>query len=145
MAKKIEKIAVDAKYDENASKCVVFGRKFATFAFKSHELANEFMRENEGFGLISEEPDGMCHVARCTNKGTALTDDEIRERIKLQNLPVITLADYNNVHPDYRSVWSTERTDMPDWPEIRERYMGKRTLMRNGALEIEGLSFLIQD
>lgn len=60
-------------------------------------------------------------------------------------LPIIKLADYNNVHPDYRGVWSTERTDLPIWPEIREHYMGKRTLMRNGALEIEGISFLIQD
>lgn len=61
----------------------------------------------------------------------------------------ITLEAYNKIHPDNRGVWKTERWDLPDWKEKRERYMGKRTMLYklNGAtcLLIEGISFDIID
>ena len=57
----------------------------------------------------------------------------------------ITLRDYNAIHPDYRSVWRTERTDMADWDKIRPTVMGKRTLMREGGLIIEGIHFVITE
>lgn len=67
-----------------------------------------------------------------------------------KNLPTITLAEYNAIPADYRSVWTTERTDWPDWDKVREQYMGKRTRLaydanRGTCLEIEGLSFIITD
>lgn len=59
----------------------------------------------------------------------------------------ITLEEYNKIHPDFRGVWDTERTDLPDWDKQRERYMGKRTLLHNlnglTCLLIEGISFEI--
>lgn len=59
----------------------------------------------------------------------------------------ITLEEYNKIHPDFRGVWDTERWDLPDWAEQRERYMGKRTLLYNlndcTCLLIEGMSFEI--
>ena len=57
----------------------------------------------------------------------------------------LTLKEYNAIHTDYRDVWSTERTDWPDWESEREQYMGKRTLMRAGGLLIEDLHFTIKE
>lgn len=60
----------------------------------------------------------------------------------------ITLAEYNKIHSDRRSVWTTERDDLPDWAEKRHLYMGKRTMMSGDgtcSLLIEGLSFEIID
>jgi hypothetical protein len=58
-------------------------------------------------------------------------------------LEQITKAEWDAIHPDYKSVWTTERTDWPNWAEVREQYMGKRTLMRGGSLGVEGISFEI--
>ena len=59
----------------------------------------------------------------------------------------ITEEEYNKIHPDFRGVWDTERTDLPDWDKQRDRYMGKRTLLHNingcTCLLIEGISFEI--
>ncbi|MFP8559502.1 hypothetical protein ACLH2J_24810 [Klebsiella michiganensis] len=55
----------------------------------------------------------------------------------------LTLKEYNDIHKDYRGVWEAERTDWPDWEEVRDQYMGKRTLMRAGGLLIEDLHFRI--
>lgn len=59
----------------------------------------------------------------------------------------ITLAEYNALSKDFRGVWATERNDLQNWAEIRDKYMGKRTMLHNdnGAtvLLIEGLSFEI--
>ena len=55
----------------------------------------------------------------------------------------LTLKEYNAIHTDYRGVWSTERTDWPDWDKVRNQYVGKRTLMRAGGLLIEDLPFRI--
>lgn len=58
----------------------------------------------------------------------------------------ITLQEYNAIHPDFRGVWTTERTDWPDWEDQRESLMGKRTLMSDDgkcSLLIEGVGFVI--
>jgi hypothetical protein len=55
----------------------------------------------------------------------------------------VTQAEWDAIHSDYKGVWTTERTDLPDWERIRLQYMGKRTLMRMGSLWIEDLSFVI--
>lgn len=60
-----------------------------------------------------------------------------------QQLPTMTKGEYLAHPADYRSVWTTERTDLANWQDVRHQYMGKRTLMRGGCLEIEGISFLI--
>jgi len=60
----------------------------------------------------------------------------------------ITLSEYNKIGPDFRGVWTTERDDLPDWPQKRHLYMGKRTMMSGDGsctLLIEGLSFEIID
>lgn len=57
----------------------------------------------------------------------------------------ISLDDYNATHTDFRGVWTTERTDLADWGQIRESYLGKRTLMDGGGLLIEGLGLEILD
>lgn len=62
----------------------------------------------------------------------------------------ITLSEYNALLKDYRGIWDTERYDLPNWAEIRDRYMGKRTMLHydNGAtvLLVEGLDFeIIED
>jgi hypothetical protein len=60
----------------------------------------------------------------------------------------ITLSEYNAIDPGRRNVWTTERTDMKDWDQQREKYMGKRTMMSGDgtcSLLIEGLSFVIVD
>lgn len=65
-------------------------------------------------------------------------------------MKVITLSAYNALHPDKRSVWTSERTDQPNWEAERHLYMGKRTMLdydpKNGTvLLIEGLSLKIID
>lgn len=60
----------------------------------------------------------------------------------------ITLAEYKKIHKDYRGVWTTERTDWPNWEEEKSQYLGKRTMLGtadNGAsqLLIEGIDFEI--
>ena len=40
----------------------------------------------------------------------------------------ITLSEYNSIPKDYRGIWTVERWDLPNWAEIREKHMGKRTL-----------------
>lgn len=59
----------------------------------------------------------------------------------------ITLKDYNALHPDYRGIWDIERTDWPEWSEVRSKYWGKRTMLsyEDGAtvLLVEGLHFEI--
>ena len=58
---------------------------------------------------------------------------------------VMTQKEYAAVHKDYKSTWTTERTDWKDWDEVRDRYMGKRTLMRHSCLYIEGMGLTITD
>lgn len=56
---------------------------------------------------------------------------------------VLTKQAYEAIHPDYRSVWTTERTDWAGWDLLRSQYMGKRTLMRHGCLYVEGMGLTI--
>lgn len=59
----------------------------------------------------------------------------------------ITEAEYAATPSSYRSVWTTERTDWPQWEEVKSKYMGKRTLMvgENGGsyLLVEGMGLEI--
>lgn len=59
----------------------------------------------------------------------------------------ISLEEYNKLSSDFRGVWTTDRSDLPNWEQIRDKYIGKRTMLdnENGAtvLLIEGLHFEI--
>ncbi len=60
----------------------------------------------------------------------------------------ITLQEYLSLPEDYRGIWTTERWDIPGWENIREQYMGKRTMLvyDNGTcLLVEGMGFEITD
>ena len=53
----------------------------------------------------------------------------------------ITLSEYNSIPKDYRGIWTVERWDLPNWAEIREKHMGKRTMMvydKGTCLLVEG-------
>ena len=61
----------------------------------------------------------------------------------------MTLSEYLRVPKDYRGVWTTERWDIPNWGDIREKHLGKRTLMTNinggTCLVVEGMGLDIID
>lgn len=60
----------------------------------------------------------------------------------------ITLSEYNAIPEDYRGIWTVERWDLLNWAEIREKHIGKRTMMvyDNGTcLLVEGMGFEIVD
>lgn len=60
----------------------------------------------------------------------------------------ITLSEYNAIPEDYRGIWTVERWDLPDWADLREKHIGKRTMMAydNGTcLLVEGMGFEIVD
>ena len=40
----------------------------------------------------------------------------------------MTLSEYLRVPKDYRGVWTNERWNIPNWVDIREKHLGKRTL-----------------
>lgn len=50
------------------------------------------------------------------------------------NMRKITLSEYNAIPEDYRGIWTVERWDLPDWAEIREKHIGKRTMMVNAGI-----------
>ena len=59
----------------------------------------------------------------------------------------ITLSEYNALPKECRGVWTTEDYDLSNRAEIRDKHMGKRTMLHNdnGAtvLLVEGLGFEI--
>lgn len=59
----------------------------------------------------------------------------------------LTESEYLTRPADCRGVWTTERTDWPDWEQVKGQYLGKRTLMvcENGAacLVVEGMGLEI--
>ncbi len=60
----------------------------------------------------------------------------------------ITESEYNAKPRSSRDVWTTERDDWPDWPQIRHLHMGKRTMLDydpkyGTVLLIEGMGFEI--
>lgn len=61
----------------------------------------------------------------------------------------MTLSEYLRVPKDYRGVWTNERWDIPNWADIREEHLGKRTLMTNlnggTCLVVEGMGLEIID
>ena len=57
----------------------------------------------------------------------------------------IILSEYNAIPENYRGIWTVERWDLPDWAEIREKHIGKRTMMVNDngtCLLVEGIGGL---
>lgn len=62
---------------------------------------------------------------------------------KMASKLVVTASAYNAAPSDFRNVWSVERYDIPNWREIREQYMGKRTLINGDGLHIEGQTLVI--
>lgn len=90
--------------------------------------------------LVSEP---MLRLRIVTLRNPDQTLISLVSEIDVCDLIILTEGNYNAIHSDYRSVWSTERTDYPDWDSIREQYMGRRTLMRNFALHIEGMTLVI--
>lgn len=59
---------------------------------------------------------------------------------KASNTPAIRLTEaaYALLSTDVRGIWTTEREDLPSWPEVRDQYLGKRTYMQGHRLLIEG-------
>ena len=61
----------------------------------------------------------------------------------------MTLSEYLRVPKDYRGVWTNERWNIPNWVDIREKHLGKRTLMTNinggTCLLVEGMGLEIID
>ena len=60
----------------------------------------------------------------------------------------MTQSEYLAGPENYRGVRTTERWDIPDWENLRKKYMGKRTLMvydKGTCLLVEGLSLEIVD
>ncbi len=60
----------------------------------------------------------------------------------------ITLSEYNAIPNDYRGIWTVERWDIPNWAELREKHIGKRTMMVNDngtCLLVEGMGFEVVD
>lgn len=56
----------------------------------------------------------------------------------------LTSQEYYAKHRDFRGVWESERHDIPDWKQVRLKYVGKRTMLMPGpVLAIEGLHFEI--
>lgn len=56
---------------------------------------------------------------------------------------VLTESEYLKYPSSSRDVWTTERTDWPQWEQMRHRFMGQRTLMREGGLHVEGVTMVI--
>ncbi|MGI2227703.1 hypothetical protein [Shewanella frigidimarina] len=55
-------------------------------------------------------------------------------------LPSYTLEQYEKQQSI--GVWTTERYDIEDWPDIRQKFMGKRTMMQR---EVGKTRLLIED
>jgi hypothetical protein len=58
-------------------------------------------------------------------------------------MKTMTEAEWAATHSDFANIWTIERTDWPNWADVREKYMGKRTIMDNGALLVEGMGLTI--
>lgn len=43
----------------------------------------------------------------------------------------ITLSEYNALPKECRGVWTTERYDLSNRADIRDKHMGKRTMLHN--------------
>ena len=85
------------------------------------------------WAMLTDEEKNACGCWSCVDVMDASISTEL----------VMTKQAYESIHPDYRSVWTTERTDWAGWDMIRGQYMGKRTLMREGALWVEGMGLTI--
>jgi hypothetical protein len=91
----------------------------------------------------STDPEPLERLRIVTLRNPDQTIISLASEIDVYDRVIITEGKYNAIHSDYRSVWTTERTDFPDWDSIRDQLMGKRTLMRNFALHVEGMTLAI--
>lgn len=58
-------------------------------------------------------------------------------------MKIMSEAEWNATHDDFKGLWTIERTDWPNWEKVRDSYMGKRTVMSEGSLLVEGMGLLI--
>jgi hypothetical protein len=61
----------------------------------------------------------------------------------------LTLAEYNAKPASSRGIWTVERLDLTDWRRLRDKFLGKRTMLANEpghgtVLLVEGQNFRIQ-
>lgn len=110
------------------------GETFTHFAVMTWASGDELATWKEAFRELVEAG-ALVAVEECP-LGTVY---------KMADKLVITASAYNAAHSDYRSVWTTERFDLDNWSEVRDQYMGKRTLMDGSGLHVEGLSLVILD
>ena len=98
------------------------------------EAVNEKDAHSASWNLLTDQEKDACGCWSCV--------DEISNAQISTNL-ILTKKAYEAIHPDYRSVWTTERTDWAGWDMLRGQYIGKRTLMRNSCLYVEGMGLTI--
>lgn len=111
------------------------GREFTLASVLLHARTDELVSWREGFAEL-EGRGGIRKVGK-------LVPRERGYIYELTGKKMITESAYQEVGHDYRGVWTTERDDYKCWPKIRSQYMGKRTLMADGALHVEGVSLII--
>ena len=62
-------------------------------------------------------------------------------------MKLITQENWDKTPSDYKGVWTTERTDWPEWERVKDSFMGKKTLLtaspKGTALMVEGIHFQI--
>lgn len=58
-------------------------------------------------------------------------------------MKTMTEAQWSATHSDFAQIWTTERTDWADWDQLRDKYIGKRTIMHDGSLLVEGMGLTI--
>lgn len=58
-------------------------------------------------------------------------------------MKTLTTVEWSQIPAAYKGVWKSERTDIENWTDVRQQYMGKRTTVMDGALCVEGLHFRI--
>lgn len=58
-------------------------------------------------------------------------------------MKTFTSIEWARIPADYKGVWKSERTDLADWSAIRGQYLGKRTVLMDGGLGVEGVHFQV--
>jgi len=117
--KKVKKIKEDLD-DETEIVTVPYrhyGRVFQCHVEPDTAAANAFMAANDGWGLLNEEPDGRCFIARMEDEGT--TD---QDGIELQDLDHDDLAPNGEDaagYPESRRRNESQGTDLDDKAALR--------------------------
>lgn len=69
--------------------------------------------------------------------------------IRTESMVYVSESQYEKTPKDFKGVWEFERFDIPNWKELRGKYMGKRTMMppfalfNSCCLMIDGVSMKI--